>query len=130
MPGHDRFGLDHGQGQGPWVKPVIETGLPDFPGRNCNGLALPSSDVVKPPFCLFTEPDTVFFFTTSLKCSTVSALLLVMISRARPSLHGLGQATGAEIGQILSRVCFLFSSPGTSSAQLTIYRLIGNQQDG
>src|SRR5882672_191066 len=61
--------------------------------------------------------------TTSLKYSTVSAPLSMMISRARRSLTVLDRLPGPEIGQILSRMCFLFSSPGTSIHHRTTHHL-------
>jgi len=64
-----------------------------------------------------------FCFTTSLKYSTVSAPLFVMISRARRSLTVLDRLPGPDIGQILSRMCFLFSSPGTSIHHRTTHHL-------
>ena len=89
--------VDFGQGQisNIWVKPVVETGLPEFQCRNCNGLALPTSDVVEPPLCLFVERDTIFLLHDFVKIlhGVGSALHDDFTSAAFPD--GLGQATGA-----------------------------------
>ncbi len=89
--------VDFGQGQisNTWVKPVFKTGFPEFQGRSCNRLALPTSDVVEPPSCLFMERNTVFlpYDLIEILHGVSSAFRDNFTSAALPD--GLGQATEA-----------------------------------